>query len=75
MRSRVTHRQAPGSSSSIRQELFAELFMACCTSGAFTYSGELRPDYVKLAAEFDVDIKAMLKDAEKAAKEAAKPKA
>lgn len=50
------------------REAFARLFEAHMEYRPFNHQGELYPDAVKLAANFDVDLKALLKDAEAAAK-------
>lgn len=54
------------------RELFAELFMTGVLFSPLSYQGELREEYVKLAAEFDVDVKAIVKEAKQAAADAVK---
>lgn len=57
------------------RELFARLFETNCLFHPITHQGELREDFVELVREFDVDVKALVKEAEKAAKDTATPEA
>jgi len=68
------HEEHPLSAKEARKlddrEAYARLFELYVEFRPFNHRGELFPEAVKLASEFGVDLKAMLKDAEKAAKDA-----